>query len=53
MLTRIFLWLFWACRHRWKIIRDNELRIVDSKVVGHRYVQQCEKCGMLKQVDVL
>jgi hypothetical protein len=53
MLTRIFLWLFWAHQHRWKIHSEDVLKVADSKVVGQRYILQCEKCGDLKRMDVL
>lgn len=46
MITRFLLWLFCACRHRWKIIKQRELAYEDTdQIIGNVIYLQCEKCG--------
>lgn len=50
--------LFLGHVHRWKILKEGRLTIVGSggKETGEhgsRYVMQCERCGWVKQIDIV
>lgn len=38
------------CKHKWKTIEKRELR-EDGKRIGIRYIQQCEHCGLIHNID--
>jgi hypothetical protein len=51
MITRIFLWLFSACKHEWE---TEEIRNLTEggTIVGQRYYLRCTKCGNVKRTDL-
>ena len=52
MFSRLFKFLFYACDHKWGIIKKTELyygEFIDKNYIGDAYQMQCEKCGNLKR----
>lgn len=49
-------WLIIGHIHRWKTIEKCELRNTIKGVIverGERYIQQCEKCGIVIKRDLI
>ena len=54
MVGRIFLWLFWACRHQWKTIGQYTINEKPSSRIpcGDAFIQRCTKCGTVRRKDL-
>ena len=55
MITLI-KWMFLGHLHKWKTIRETELDVkqgTEVVAIGMRYVQQCEKCGIVEKRDLV
>lgn len=50
-MVKLIAFLFSGCWHRWKVLREETLRSVNSKAVGSRYHLQCQRCGNIKFKD--
>lgn len=52
-MIKLLVLLLTGCWHRWKIIKAETLRSTSSNAVGSRYILQCERCGNVKNRDIL
>lgn len=55
-MIRLLQWLFMGHCHKWKTLSYNPLRIMDggeTSALGYRYIQQCEKCGIVTKRDLV
>ena len=48
MITRLWNWLFYACKHEWEIKDEHQIHFITSPI-GKQYISQCKKCGILKK----
>lgn len=57
MITRLALWLLWACRHRWETVREVPLCLRGEdgreRATGTRYHLRCTKCGDVRKRDLV
>lgn len=49
MLTKIWNFFFYACKHDWKIIGTNDVTDINYHKIGTKYHLQCKKCGNVKR----
>ncbi len=52
-MIRLIQWLIWGHIHKWNTIFNTRLTLVDSKMVGTRYILRCDHCGNIKKVDLI
>jgi hypothetical protein len=56
-VIRLLQWLFLGHIHKWKTLSDGTLTTVNetgqTKSRGQRYVQQCERCGIVVKRDLI
>lgn len=55
MIAKIFDWFFHS--HKWKTLEVMPLHVTGKhgRVVaeGHRYIQECETCGLVENRDLI
>lgn len=51
-MLNLIKWLLFGHIHTWKILKVHDLKMMTGSV-GSRYVLQCEKCGIVKKVDII
>jgi len=47
-LYRVLVGSFKSCEHKYKIVSQFKITDYCGNTTAHRYVQQCEHCGKLK-----
>lgn len=56
-MLRLFQWLFFGHVHKWQTVSENPLAMRDDAgketAKGRRYIQQCERCGIVKKRDLI
>lgn len=51
-MIRLLQLLFLGHIHKWKRIREVDL-IHNNAHAGHRYVCECERCGVIRKYDMI
>lgn len=49
----ILQWLFVGHVHKWKTIDERVLKGGGNGATGSRYIQQCERCGIVVKRDLI